>query len=61
MTRQAAGHAVGGSLFFSEGFEDVVGGREQLLGGFGHALVLCVDFNLFKVFLEFVKVSVPGV
>ena len=34
-------------------------GREQLFGGFGHAFVLGVDFNLFKVFLEFVQVSVP--
>ena len=40
------------SLFFSEGFDDVVGGREQLLGRFGHAFVLGVDFNLFEVFFE---------
>ena len=34
-------------------------GREQLFGRFCHALVLCVDFNLFEVFFELVQVSVP--
>ena len=48
-----------GLLFFPEGFDDVVGGREQLFCSFGHALVLGVDFNLFEVFFELVKVSVP--